>query len=73
MLSGSFFGSGIVDEVQLNFRNIVRATLGGFGAISPEGYQSALRYIAEQTGRTVDDQFRADVRKVLESLPCPLD
>lgn len=62
-----------MDTVQLNFKNIVRSVLGGFGAISPDGYQSALRYIAEQTGRTVDDEFRADVRKVLESLPCPLD
>jgi hypothetical protein len=51
----------------------VVATLGGVGACSPEHYQHALEQIAQMSGRTVDDAFRAEVTVILRSLPCPLD
>ena len=51
----------------------VISTLGGVGACSQEHFQAALEQIAKMCHRTVDDDFRAEVRAVLESLPCPID
>ena len=51
----------------------VVSTLGGVGACSPEHYQAALEQIAKMCHREVDDAFRAEVRHILELMPCPLD
>jgi hypothetical protein len=51
----------------------VVSTLGGVGACSREHYQAALQQIARMCHREIDDAFRAEVRSILESMPCPLD
>lgn len=60
-------------EDEYDLRTIVVACLGGVGAMSPEKYQITLETMAKSVGREVDDGFRAEVKTILESLPCPLN
>ena len=52
---------------------VVVSVFGGIGAMSPELYEEALRRIAEQCGRVVDEMFRNEVTKQLRQMPCPFD
>lgn len=56
-----------------NFRAAVLGRFSGIGAISPELYRDALNQLADRFGRTVDDDFRAEVTAIIKTLPCPLD
>lgn len=55
------------------FHAAVVSVFGGFGAMSPELYKEALRRVAEQCGRVVDETFRHEVAEELRQMPCPLD
>ena len=63
----------VVSDSGSDLRLTVVACLGGIGALSPEKYEIALETMAESVGREVDDGFRAEVKEILASLPCPLD
>lgn len=52
---------------------VVVSVFGGIGAMSPELYEEALRRVAEQCGRLVDEMFRSEVTEELRQMPCPLD
>lgn len=60
-------------EDECNLRLIVIACLGGVGALSREHYKMTLETMAKSVGRVVDNKFRAEVKEILASLPCPLD
>lgn len=50
-----------------------RAMLGGLGACSREYYTQMLQQIAKSCDRHFDDCFRAEVREIVSTFPCPLD
>ena len=52
---------------------VVVSVFGGIGAMSPELYEEALRRVAEQCGRVVDEMFRNEVTEQLRQMPCPFD
>lgn len=73
-MSSIWFNDDQVDSMRSDaLRAAVVARLGGVGAIAPALYDSALQDIAEQVGRSVNDDFKSDVAAILRDLSCPLD
>jgi hypothetical protein len=58
---------------QQELRAVVVSVFGGICAMSPDLYEEALRLVAEQCGRVVDEMFRNEVTEELRKMPCPLD
>ena len=60
-------------EQKISMRDAYLTVLGGVSACSPKRYENSIQAIAQMTGRTVDDEFRTEIRVIENSLPCNID
>lgn len=58
------------EDQKISLRDAYLTVLGGVLACSPKRYENSLQAIARMTGRTVDDEFRTEIRIIENSIPC---
>ena len=73
-MSSMWFNDDQVDSMRSDaLKAAVVSRLGGVDAMAPDLYDLALQDIAEQVGRSANDDFKLQVAAILRDMPCPLD